>query len=86
MHYILRIDTWGEDMSNNLGQLMDKLDRIMREKDFIFYELSYKPSEYCIEVIANNELMDFISDLVPEGWNYKYEYLGKYQDNEDLED
>lgn len=89
MKFKLRISTWGKETGLQLGKMMNRINKIMAEKDFIFYELSYKPSEYCIEVIANNELMDFISDLVPEGWNYTYEYPGKYAADfydEDLED
>ena len=70
MEFKLRISTWGKETGLQLGKIIDNINRIMTEKDFIFYEIAYKPSDYCIEVIANNELKDFISDLVPEGWDY----------------
>ena len=86
MEFKLRISTRDKDMSFHLSKIIDNINRIMQEKGCIFYEIAYKPSEYVIAVSASKELKDFISDLVPEGWNYTYdyEYPGKY--DEDLYD
>lgn len=89
MEFKLRISIWGKETGLQLGKIIDNINRIMAKKDFIFYEINYKPSECCIEVSANFDLKELISEIVPEGWNYTYEYPGKYADDfydEDLED
>lgn len=89
MEFKLRISTWGKETGLQLGKIIGNINCIMTEKDFIFYEIAYKPSDYCIEVSANFDLKELISEIVPEGWNYTYEYPGKYADDfydEDLED
>ena len=89
MEFKLRISTWDKDMSFHLSKIIDNINRIMQEKGFIFYEIAYKPSEYVIVVSANFDLKELISEIVREGWNYTYEYPGKYADDfydEDLED
>lgn len=89
MKFKLRISTWDKDMSFHLSKIIDNINRIMQEKGFIFYEIAYKPSEYVIIVSANFDLKELISEIVPEGWNYTYEYPGKYAADfydEDLED
>ena len=89
MEFKLRISTWGKETGLQLGKIIDDINRIMAEKDFIFYEINYKPSEYVIVVSANFDLKELISEIVREGWNYTYEYPGKYADDfydEDLED
>lgn len=78
MEFKLRISTWDKDMSFHLGKIIDNINRIMQEKGFIFYEIAYKPSEYVIVVSANFDLKELISEIVPEGWNYTYEYPGKF--------
>ncbi len=89
MEFKLRISTWGKEIGLQLGKMMNHINKIMQEKDFIFYEINYKPSECVIVVSANLDLKELISEIVPEGWNYTYEYLGKYAADfydEDLED
>lgn len=81
MKFKLRISTWDKDMSFHLSKIIDNINRIMQEKGFIFYEIAYKPSEYVIIVSANFDLKELIHEIVPEGWNYTYEYPGKYDED-----
>lgn len=78
MEFKLRISTWGKETGLQLGKIIDNINRIMAEKDFIFYEITYKPSDYVIVVSANFDLKELIPEIVPEGWNYTYEYPGKF--------
>lgn len=86
MEFKLRISTWGKETGLQLGKIIDSINRIMQEKDFIFYEIAYKPSYYCIEVSANFDLKELISEIVPGGWNYTYDYPGKFDEDFYYED
>ena len=78
MEIKLSISTWDKETELELGKIMDNINRIMTENDFIFYEIAYKPSDYCIEVSANFDFKELIPEIVPEGWNCTYEYLDEY--------
>lgn len=44
MEFKLRISTWGKETGLQLGKIIDNINRIIAEKDCIFYEINYKPS------------------------------------------